>query len=490
MKIEHLPEPELEFGADKHVDIRFGLMNYAPFDAGEPRSPKEIRVGLVGTPETVEGIQSWLEKCRSGISAKKSNQPNLFPKFPGFGEGTHLGADLVFDLQLQKTILPGYFDDLCKNNPPESIVQQAVNRYLEELEMLNDKAGADVYVCAPPMKLVEALLASADGNKEKDKDENTKQEAEEEQTVTDGFDFHHLLKAKGMKLDKPIQIILPMTYDESKRLRQKGKNWKVRELQDEATRAWNIYTALYYKAGGTPWRIVRDSRQHTACYVGISFYKTLDNSKLMTSIAQVFNELGDGIILRGGKANFSKDDRQPHLPKDDAFNLLDRALKTYRSEHQTLPARVVLHKTSAYSEEEFAGFREALHKNQVSSADFISLRDSYTRLYRLGQYPPLRGTLLYLSEKPHLLYTRGAVDFYATYPGQYVPRPLEFHCEAAERTPRFIAQELLALTKMNWNNTQFDNDNPITIEAARKVGSILKYVGENDPLKNRYSYYM
>ena len=28
-----------------------------------------------------------------------------------------------------------------------------------------------------------------------------------------------------------------------------------RPLQDEATRAWNFHTALYYKAGGTPWRL-------------------------------------------------------------------------------------------------------------------------------------------------------------------------------------------------------------------------------------------
>jgi len=27
-------------------------------------------------------------------------------------------------------------------------------------------------------------------------------------------------------------------------------------LQDEATRAWNLYGALHYKAGGVPWRLV------------------------------------------------------------------------------------------------------------------------------------------------------------------------------------------------------------------------------------------
>jgi hypothetical protein len=51
-------------------------------------------------------------------------------------------------------------------------------------------------------------------------------------------------------------------------------------------------------------------------------------------------------------------------------------------------------------------------------------------------------------------------------------------------------QEILALTKMNWNNTQFDNFEPITLKAARKVGSIFKYMKPTDPFQSRYSFYM
>jgi hypothetical protein len=72
----------------------------------------------------------------------------------------------------------------------------------------------------------------------------------------------------------------------------------------------------------------------------------------------------------------------------------------------------------------------------------------------------------------------------------YVPRPLEFKCENTEQTPRFLAQEILALTKMNWNNTQFDNSEPIVLKAARRVGDILKYVDEDHVMQSRYSFYM
>ncbi|MFZ1073483.1 MAG: hypothetical protein WAO21_08625 [Verrucomicrobiia bacterium] len=73
-----------------------------------------------------------------------------------------------------------------------------------------------------------------------------------------------------------------------------------------------------------------------------------------------------------------------------------------------------------------------------------------------------------------LLYTRGSVPFFEMYPGMYVPRALEVELAAAEESPRVLAQEILALTKMNWNNTQFDSATPITVNAARQVGGILK----------------
>ena len=44
---------------------------------------------------------------------------------------------------------------------------------------------------------------------------------------------------------------------------------------------------------GTPWRLPHQSTALSACFVGVSFYKTAEGDRLMTSMAQVFNELGD-----------------------------------------------------------------------------------------------------------------------------------------------------------------------------------------------------
>jgi len=49
---------------------------------------------------------------------------------------------------------------------------------------------------------------------------------------------------------------------------------------------------------------------------------------------------------------------------------------------------------------------------------------------------------------------------------------------------------MLSLTKMNWNQTQFDGGVPITLVAARKVGDVLKYLGPDDVVADRYAHYM
>jgi hypothetical protein len=475
MNIEILPEPELEFGSGKHVDIRFGLMRYKPFDFQDPRVPRDIKLGIVGTNETIQGLSGWLDKCRSGIAAKQSRQPNLFPLFPGYGGDTPLPTPLTLSNQTQRSIRNNEFEKLTRIADKNEGVREAVRVFLEEIEYLSQNSSVDVIMCALPDVLLDYM---EDEGRAEDENKFGK------------IDFRDLLKAQVMTLNMHTQVILPSTYDEAKRRRQKKRKSKFRSTQDEATRAWNLYTALYYKGKGTPWRLIRDASQLTTCYVGVSFYRTTEGDTLETSIAQVFNERGDGIIVRGGAARISKDDRQPHLSAQDAQELLFRALETYRKEHGTLPARVVLHKSSNYNSEELDGFRKALEEQRITTFDLTTVGITDFRLFRDAEYPPLRGTYITLDAKRQILYTRGSVDFFSTYPGMYIPNPLEIRCFEIEQTPKYLAQEIMGLSKMNWNKTQFDGADPITLWASRKVGSVLRYVEPNGVVQPRYSFYM
>lgn len=481
MKPSFIIEPKLDFGVGQHIDIRYGLMNYCPLDISSPVAPKKIKLGIVGSTKTIEGVIGWLEKCQDGIPAKESNQPNLFPEFPGFGEQSCFNSEFIIEQNFQRPIAHREIDILTKTTSHKLLIEKSVDSFYGEIEYLVQNYSIDVIVCALPLELVIAM----EKNRASTKESKAGDEPDYE------IDFHHLLKARAMRLRIPIQIILPTTYDDSAKIPRKLKKDSFRGVQDEATRAWNIHTALYYKAKGIPWRLVRDSRDITSCYVGISFYKTLDQKHILTSIAQIFNERGEGIIVRGGKVQLSKKDRQIHLSRDDAYELLDNTLQKYRAEHKNTPGRVVLHKSSSYNAEEIDGFQSAISDNRISCVDLVNIsEDSTTRLFRYGNYPPLRGTFLSLSDSKHLFYTRGSVEFFATYPGMYIPNPILIETSSVEQTPIYLATEILALTKMNWNNTQFDGALPITLRAARQVSKILKYVGENESIEPRYSFYM
>jgi hypothetical protein len=455
MNLAFIQEPELDFGAGQHIDIRFGIANYGPLDFGSPVAPKAIRLGIVGTPETLEGVQEWLSRCRGGIPAKPSKQPNLFTRFPGCSADVGFRTTVVMEPQLYRDL------------PKSEVVQ--IQQLTSRAERITRSVDLFLEAMGPGKSDEEGQPLPA--------------------VIGSPLDFHDLLKARAMPYRKPIQVILPSTYDEAKQRKQKSAGLG-RTLQDEATRAWNLHSALYYKAGGVPWRLKRESTALTVCYVGISFYRSLDQSKLLTSVAQVFNERGEGVVVRGGTATLSKDDRQPHLSEADAHRLLEDAFARYREVHKTLPARIVLHKSSRFDVHERAGFEAAMAEERVEGHDFISMGSATSRLFRAGQYPPLRGTVLSLSDSELLLYTRGSVEFFETYPGKYVPIPLLLRCESTEQTHKFLAHETLSLTKMNWNNTQFDGAEPITLRAARQVSAVLRFCEEGVSIEPRYSFYM
>src|SRR5437016_713016 len=85
MKLEPLPEPDLEFGAGTHIDIRFGIRDYGPIGFDKPTTTTTIKLGFVGTASTIQGVRDWMDGARKGIAATPSKKPNFRPPFPGFG---------------------------------------------------------------------------------------------------------------------------------------------------------------------------------------------------------------------------------------------------------------------------------------------------------------------------------------------------------------------------------------------------------------------
>ncbi len=76
-------EPRLEFGdGGQHCDPRQGLREFGPL---QPRSGDVVRVGVIGTDETVEGFSQFLAETERGIDSENQQLINLNPDFPGLG---------------------------------------------------------------------------------------------------------------------------------------------------------------------------------------------------------------------------------------------------------------------------------------------------------------------------------------------------------------------------------------------------------------------
>lgn len=483
MKFRYIEEPSLQFGADQHICPKHGIFEFHPFDIHQVR-PEKITAGIIGKSEGVEKVIQWLESCKTNIAGKQSKNPhpNLFPNFCGFNREIGFKCEVTYDDTYLRKLNNSEFDSILKNQDNlEERIKEIAALYLSEIKYLSKNKKPDVILCV----LAENFMTLIQENDEDDEDEEeggggseAHAEDSDEEVSKKEQNFRRYLKAKAMQFNVPIQIV------RDRIAKPTG------EMQDPATIAWNFFTALYYKASGTPWALIRKDLAETTCYAGISFFRSRDKKTTQTSVAQIFNELGKGVILRGEEVILKKKDLVPHLSEEQAFGLLNTSLQEYYDAVKIFPKRLVLHKTSNFSVGEIEGFTQACYNKHIHQLDLITLRKSDFRIYRHGAYPPMRGTHMSLEDKFHILYTRGSVPFYETYPGKYIPRALEIRIARYDESPNLICDEILSLTKMNWNNTQFDRFFPITIECARNVGEILKYLEREDTMQLKYSFYM
>lgn len=490
MKFHLIEEPDLEFGSGQRICPRLGITECGVYDTRLTDRRDKMFVGAVGTNETIDKLGEWLNKCSQFIPGKpEAMQPNLFPAFCGFNLETGFKAQFEYGSRLLRPLKNADIEEILKIQEWNDRVEAAVKMYYEQIKFLAQNRGVDVIVCIIPDVLYDTVSkekeipleetleeAPIDDEVEEEDDDNAEDEGELESN------FRRALKARTMQFAVPLQLIREISFEAV-----------VKEQQDEATKAWNFCTALYYKANRqtVPWKLITNPNKPSACFAGISFYRSRDKKTLNTSLAQVFDELGHGVILRGTPIELAKDDRRPHLSEPQAYQLLNRALSEYRVAVGNVPGRLVLHKSSNFNDAELKGFKKATTEMQVQAVDFLTIMDSDFRLFRKGIYPPYRGSHIELDKKTHLLYTRGSVKFYRTQTSLYIPQPLEIRIVESDESAHTLCSEILALTKMNWNNTQFDGKYPITIGCSRKVGEVMKYLTDKDPEPQiSYSFYM
>jgi hypothetical protein len=214
------------------------------------------------------------------------------------------------------------------------------------------------------------------------------------------------------------------------------------------------------------------------------------SSTLRTSVAQAFTERGEGFVLRGNSFDWDRrktGEGAPHLNEEQAKALLENVLGVYKDQVGGRPRKVVLHKTSRYTEEERKGFEAALAG--VSHYGMVTVTRRGVFCLRPGKKAVLRGTVVDFGQKRGLVYTMGYVPFLRCYPGFRIPQPVEITENWGSVSLTEAAADILKLTKLNWNTAAFNCREPITVAFARRVGDILKLAKGKEPALH-YRYYM
>ena len=496
----HIPEPSLLFGNGlRHTDPKVGLTLYGPLLTSDQKipSPLSIKVGIVGTGETIGSAKQFLRRLQDGARVAPKD-PFQDQPFPGFKNA--FKCDLVMAKAMIKTIPRHNVDQISKRVGFEDKVNYAVELFTNRIKSLSEAMPLpEVVLCALPQEVIDYCVArrTKDGQwkaktakKEIKQTKELRRMRESGQTFFGDFgaevdrllaekletsNFWRGLKAQSMRYNMPTQIVWPETIAPANERNASRQNYN--------SLAWNISVGLYYKGSGFPWTMTRTNPG--TCYVGISFYKTHKDGIMGTSMAQIFTHTGEGLILRGDE--FEWKDRSPHLNEKQAESLMDKAMSLYRSHMDVAPSRVVVHKSSKYGDGEKRGFERAL--SDIAYRDLIAFGRRKIRFFRCGNYPPLRGTAIKMSDKSFILYTRGYTPYLRTYPGGHVPLPLDIIEMHGDSDPETILAEILALSKMNWNSAEFSLAQPITMLFSRRVGELMAYVDEND-LQNEYRFYM
>lgn len=476
-----IAEPTLEFRYGQSLeDPRIGLAVFGPYDADRPGRAGTISFGTVGTKRGLRALTPFVASLAGPIPGASTVDQRLWPAFPGFDAAFH--STLPVQATRKWTVETSALDTAVRLADESRRVSSVVELYLDGLKAFrrsDDRIDIAfcvipdiVYTNCRPLSRVRDPIGSRPTSSQRRAREVGQMDLWDDvdpAIYLYSADFRRQLKARAMEYEIPIQILRESTL----RLNDDAE-FGERGLTPLSDRAWNIGTALYYKAGGKPWRL--NGAREGVCYIGLAFKKK-DNdrqSRTAACAAQMFLDSGDGVVFLGEFGPwYSPKRRQCHLPRAAATRMLAGVLETY----QTLDGRplreLFIHSRSGIDADEFAGFTAACPPGVKLVGIRVATERRGARLFREGRYPVARGTYWRLTDRKALLWASGYKPSIETYDGWETPRPLLIEIQHGEASIDEVVEDIFALTKLNYNACRLGDSEPVTVGFSSEVGEIL-----------------
>jgi hypothetical protein len=482
--LDYLPEPLLEFGLGQRVeDPRDGLTLFGPLDS----RIYGIRTATIGTPEGLDRLKRWVAGIQGPVLAP--GDPVARPPFPGFEAAFRSKWEPT--PVLSREIRPEVLDRALRLDDRHQRVRQAVDLFVEPIleSLRQEEARPDVWVLVVPDVLYQVCRPRSTVEKSRRipvEQRLSPRYARGLRKAPSLFDdinalgaaydyephFHNQVKARLIGHGVPVQIIRESTIAYAEVLNAGGR--PLRDLRLVVSDiAWNLATALFYKAGGRPWKLgtVRDG----VCYLGLVFKKDEQNgdARHACCAAQMFLDSGDGVVFRGAVGPwYSPERRSFHLDSRAAGEIVQMAVGAYEKAKGGPPRELFIHGRTRFDDQEWEGFCRAA----PGGTHVVGVRIQRTgslRLFRRGTHPVLRGLVHVEGPRMAYLWTNGYTPRLRTYPGREVPNPLLLDVHRGSADIRVVSQDVLALTKLNYNSCRFADGLPVTLRFADAIGEIL-----------------
>lgn len=510
LSLTHLPEPQLEFKYEQAlVYPRDGLYLYGPVDGGRP----EIHYGAIGTKIGVERLGRWARTVAGFIDVPpprkgaKAIEPQHIA-FPGFSAAFNsnwpLRPKTVID-----TIDPSALHDALRISNRNEAIKAAVDLYVDALiarcDRIEDPPNfwfvvipEDVYDLGRPLSRI-PTKEKIQGRTRISKAEALKFDREPtlfglEEAEADVYKyathFRRQLKARLLSPKMVTQIVRETTLTPDDFLKSNGQ--RTRRIEDAATVEWKLTTGAYYKAGGRPWQLA--GVRAGVCYVGLAYKRreaTVDDG-FACCAAQMFLSSGEGIVFRGALGPwYNADTKQFHIDEQAAKHLVEMVVREYRDQHNNKPpTELFLHAKSNFSDQEWKGFVSgAPTETNVVGVQISDAHDAL-KLFRPGKYPVLRGTALLLSDSEAYLWTSGYAPRLDTYLGPETPNPLQVRRQRGSCELKTILEDVMSLTKINFNSCLHNDRLPVTIRFADAVGDVILAAPQTSEPKLAFKYYI
>lgn len=290
--------------------------------------------------------------------------------------------------------------------------------------------------------------------------------------VNNCFDLHDAIKLYCANNQIKVQIVEDKSIKNNQKLKVK----------------WGLSSGIYVKSNGELWQ-PKYFNDDTA-FIGIS-YSMLPDGKYYVGCSQLFDSCGNGMRLIVNQLKDPKILRKnPHMTKEDAAYIVGNLLRAYyQSAPITKIKRVVVHKTTPFIDDEIEGINLAL--SGIEKVELIQIQEStgWRAILFKNEYNSepqafgiKRGTTVQLDNNTLLLWTHGCVkdlelkgnlNYYKG--GRSIPIPIMVRRYQGDSSGDMLVNELLMLTKMNWNSGDNLYKNlPVTIDFSKIVARMSK----------------